>query len=78
MVIVNATLFLSSCAMKYFYLRNVTDSFNEIETNIVNCRMFLLVSLSEKSSEKKLKIKTQNENIVEKNIDRWYLTYKNS
>ena len=31
--------------------------------------MFLAVSLSKKGRKKKLKIKTQNENIVETNID---------
>ena len=41
---------------------------NGIESNIVNCRM----SCGEKRRKKKVKIKTQNEKIVETDRDIWY------
>ena len=45
---------------------------NEIVSNIVNCRMFC----GEKNKKKNVKIKTQNEKIVETYMDIWYYTYK--
>ena len=45
---------------------------NEIVSNIVNCRMCFV----EKSKKKNVTIKTQNEKIVETDMDIWYYTYK--
>ena len=41
---------------------------NEIESNIVNCRM----SRGKKRMKKKVKIKTQNEKILETDKDIWH------
>ena len=42
---------------------------NEIKSNIVNCRMWLV---DEKRKKKKVKIETQNERIVEIERDIWH------
>ena len=48
-------------------------SYNEIVSNIVNCRMCFS---GEKSKKKNVKIKTNNEKIVETGMNIWYNTYK--
>ena len=56
----------------FFYLHDITTDCNEI---IRHCKLWN-VSCGEKSKKKKVKIRTQNEKIVEKNIHVWYQTYK--
>ena len=48
-------------------------SYNEIVSNIVNCRMCFS---GEKSKKKNVKIKTNNEKIGETGMNIWYNTYK--
>ena len=55
--------------MKYFLTSVILRAgCTEIESNIVNCRM----SRGEKSKKKKVKIRTQNEKIVETDMHVWY------
>ena len=64
----NSILFLSSWTGLwgvFFYLRN----------QIKHCKL-KNVSRGEKSKKKKVKIRTQNEEIVETDMDVWYWTYK--
>ena len=52
----------------FFYLHDITTDCNEI---IRHCKLWN-VSCGEKSKKKKVKIRTQNEKIVEKDMDVWY------
>ena len=58
LAIINAA-FIMDC--KLFFISVLRAGCNEIELNIVNCG----VSRSEKIKKKKVKIKTENEKIVE-------------
>ena len=74
MVTISTTVFISSWTIKGFFLFFFISVIlqagcNEIESNIVNCRMCLVVRGIRK---KKVKIRTQIENIVETDIDVWY------
>ena len=58
LVIINSTSFGSSWTVKGFLISLILwAGCNEIESNIVNCRM----SYDEKNKKKKVKIRTQNE-----------------
>ena len=79
MVIINATLFLFSWTTLllklpwdyeiFFIMVILWASCNEIESNIVNCQN---VYLGEKRMKKKIKTKTQNEKIVQADMDIWH------
>ena len=54
LVLINATLFLSSWTMKYFFVSMILRAgSNEIESNIVNCRIWLVVRRVRKRRWKK-------------------------
>ena len=67
LAIINVTLFLSLWTMKHFLSVILQSGCNEIESNIVNCRM----SHGERSMDN-VKIKTQNGKIVETDTNIWY------
>ena len=71
LVIINATLFLSSVGYEVFLLVSVIlqAGCNEIESNIVNCRMCLV---ARRVRKKKGESKNINEKIVETDMDVWY------
>ena len=66
---IRVKLFLSSWKMK-FILFSVTlqAGCNEIKSNIANCKM----SRGEKNKKRNVKIRTQNEKMVETDMDVYY------
>ena len=69
LLIINATLFVSSWTIKDSFISVVSRAgCYKIESNIVNCRMYLV-------AKKKVKIKIQNEKLLEADMDIWYQTY---
>ena len=70
-VIISAKLLLSSWSMKCVFISVILwAGCNEIKSN-KHYKMWN-VSRGEKSKKKKMKIRTQNEKIVETAIDVWY------
>ena len=57
----------------FFISLMLQASYNEIVSNIVNCRMCFS---GEKSKKKNVKVKRKNEKIVETSMSIWYNTYK--